>query len=34
MSDLSIIIDGVKFNFRVGLLVKMKKQVLVECNQD
>ena len=25
MSDLSIIIDGVKFNFRVGLLVKMKK---------
>lgn len=34
MSDLSIIIDCVKFNFRVGLLVKMKKQVLVECNQD
>lgn len=34
MTDLSIIIDGVKFNFRVGLLVKMKKQVLVECNQD
>lgn len=34
MSDLSIIIDGVKFNFRVGLLVKMKKQVLVEYNQD
>lgn len=34
MSDLSIIIDGVKFNFRVGLLVKMKKQILVECNQD
>ena len=34
MSDLSIIIGGVKFNFRVGLLVKMKKQVLVECNQD
>lgn len=34
MSDLSIIIDGVKLNFRVGLLVKMKKQVLVECNQD
>lgn len=34
MSDLSIIIDGIKFNFRVGLLVKMKKQVLVECNQD
>ena len=34
MSDLSIIIDGVKFNFRVGLLVKMTKQVLVECNQD
>ena len=34
MSDLSIIIDGVKFNFRVGLLVKMKKQVLVECNQE
>ena len=34
MSDLSIIIDGVKFNFRVGLLVKMKKQVLVECNHD
>lgn len=34
MSDLSIIIDGVKFNFRVGLLVKMKKKVLVECNQD
>ena len=34
MSDLSIIIDGVKFNFRVGLLVKMKKLVLVECNQD
>ena len=34
MSDLSIIIDGVKFNFRVGLLVKLKKQVLVECNQD
>ena len=34
MSVLSIIIDGVKFNFRVGLLVKMKKQVLVECNQD
>lgn len=34
MSDLSIIIDGVKFNFRVGLLVKMKKQVLVECKQD
>lgn len=34
MNDLSIIIDGVKFNFRVGLLVKMKKQVLVECNQD
>ena len=34
MSDLSIIIDGVKFNFRVGILVKMKKQVLVECNQD
>ena len=34
MSDLSIIIDDVKFNFRVGLLVKMKKQVLVECNQD
>ena len=34
MSDLSIIIDGVKFNFRVGLFVKMKKQVLVECNQD
>lgn len=34
MSDLSIIIDGVKFNFRVGLLVKMKKQFLVECNQE
>lgn len=34
MSDLSIIIDGVKFNFRVGLLVKMKKKVLVECNPD
>lgn len=34
MSDLSIIIDGVKFNFRVGLLVKKKKQVLVECNPD
>ena len=34
MSDLSIIIDGVKFNFRVGLLVKKQKQVLVECNQD
>ena len=34
MSDLSIIIDGVKFNFRVGLLMKMKKQVLVECNPD
>ena len=34
MSDLSIIIDGVKFNFRVGLLVKQKKQVLVECNPD
>ena len=34
MSDLSIIIDGIKFNFRVGLLVKKKKQVLVECNPD
>lgn len=34
MSDLSIIIDGVKFNFRVGLLMKKKKQVLVECNPD
>mgnify|MGYP002515981861 FL=1 len=34
MNDLSIIIDGVKFNFRVGLLVKKQKQVLVECNPD
>lgn len=34
MSDLSIIIDGVKFNFRVGLLVKKQKQVLVEFNKD
>lgn len=34
MSDLSIIIDRVKFNFRVGLLVKKQKQVLVECNPD
>ena len=32
MSDLSIIIDGVKFNFRVGLLVKKKDKILVECN--
>lgn len=32
MSDLSIIIDGIKFNVRVGLLVKKKNQVLVECN--
>lgn len=34
MSDLSIIIDGIKFNVRVGLLVKKKNQVLVECNPD
>lgn len=34
MNDLSIIVDDVKFNFRVGLLVKKKKQVLVECNPD
>lgn len=32
MNDLSIIVDDVKFNFRVGLLVKKKKQVLVVCN--
>ena len=34
MNDLSIIVNDVKFNFRVGLLVKKQKQVLVECNPD
>lgn len=32
MNDLSIIIDNVKFNYRVGLLVKKNDDVLVECN--
>lgn len=34
MSDLSIIIDGIKFNVRVGLLIKRRSDILIECNSD
>ena len=34
MSDLSIIIDGIKFNVRVGLLIKRRRDILIECNSD
>ena len=34
MSDLSIIIDGIKFNVRVGLLIKRRSDILIECNPD
>ncbi len=30
--DVSVFIDDVKFNFRVGLLVKKENQILIECN--
>ena len=34
MSDLSIIFDGIKFNVRVGLLIKRRSDILIECNSD
>ena len=32
MSDISIMLDGVKFNYRAGLLIEKNGKVLVECN--
>lgn len=32
MKDLSIMVDSIKFNYRVGLLIKKGNQVLIECN--
>lgn len=32
MKDLSLMIDNVKFNYRVGLLIEKGNKVLVECN--
>lgn len=34
MKDLSIMIDDVKFNYRVGLIIKRDDEVLVEVNPD
>ncbi len=34
MTDLSLMIDDVKFNFRSGLMVSNGEEVLVECNPD
>ena len=32
MKDLSIMVDSVRFNYRVGLLIKKGNQILIECN--
>ncbi len=32
--DVSLIVNNVKFNYRVGLLVKKGEYILVECNPD
>ena len=34
MKDLSIMVDDVKFNYRVGLIIKREDEVLVEYNPD
>ena len=34
MKDLSIMVDDVKFNYRVGLIIKREDEVLVEVNPD
>ena len=34
MSDLSIMIDNVKFNYRAGLIIEKNGKVLVECNPE
>ena len=34
MKDLSIMIDNVKFNYRVGLLIERNNKILVECNPE
>ncbi len=32
MKDLSMMVDDVKFNYRVGLIIKREDEVLIECN--
>ena len=32
--DLSVMVDGVKFNYRAGLLIRRGDKILVECNPE
>ena len=32
--DLSVMVDDVKFNYRVGLLIRRGEDILVECNPE
>ncbi len=34
MKDLSVMVDNVKFNYRVGLLIEKDNKIYVECNPD
>lgn len=33
MKDISVMLDGIKFNYRVGLIVEKNDEIIIECSR-